>query len=73
MLGTDLHYEVVIRWSNEDQAYIAIVPELPGCMADGSTYVEAVANIELVMREWVETAHELGRVPPKAKAVLISK
>jgi len=73
MRGTDLHYEVVIRWSNEDQAYIAMVPELPGCMSDGSTYVEAVANIELVMREWVETAHELGRVPPTPRAVLVSK
>ena len=54
-------YEIIIYWSNEDQAFIAEVPELPGCMADGKTYQEAIAGAEVVMREWIETAKELGR------------
>ena len=52
-------------WSEEDQAYIAEVPELPGCMADGATYQEALANAEVVIREWIETAEELGRSIPQ--------
>ena len=57
-------YEMIIYWSNEDQAFIVDVPELPGCMADGSTYREAVANAEQVIEEWLETARELGREIP---------
>ena len=53
-------YELVIYWSNEDNAFIVEVPELPGCMADGATYQEAVANAERVIGEWVETATDLG-------------
>ncbi|MBX3142721.1 MAG: type II toxin-antitoxin system HicB family antitoxin [Trueperaceae bacterium] len=67
----EFHYEVAIRWSNEDRAYVAEVPDLPGCMADGSTYAEAVENVELVMRQWIETALELGRVLPEPKAGLV--
>ena len=52
---------MIIYWSEEDQAYIAEVPELAGCMADGSSYQEAVNNAELVIAEWIETAVELGR------------
>jgi predicted RNase H-like HicB family nuclease len=48
--------EIIIFWSNEDQAFIAEVPELPGCMADGPTYQEALRNVELVTSEWLETA-----------------
>ncbi len=55
---------MIIYWSNEDQAFIVDVPELPGCMADGSTYREAVANAEQVIEEWLETARELGREIP---------
>lgn len=71
MPSTDLHYEVVIRWSAEDRAYVAVVPDLPGCMADGATYAEAVENVELVMREWIETARELGRVLPEPSSSLV--
>jgi predicted RNase H-like HicB family nuclease len=53
-------YEMIIYWSDEDDAFIAEVPELPGCAADGRTYKDAVANAEIVIREWIETAQELG-------------
>jgi len=64
-------YEVIIYWSEEDEAYVAEVPELPGCMADGSTYQEALANAEVVIKEWIETATELGRAIPEPKGRLI--
>ena len=60
-------YEITIYWSDDDQAFIAEVPELPGCMADGQTYQEAIANAEVVMREWIQTAKELGRPVPEPK------
>lgn len=58
-------YEVIIYWSEEDQAYIAEVPELAGCMADGLSYQEALANVEVIIQEWIETARELGRTIPQ--------
>jgi predicted RNase H-like HicB family nuclease len=64
-------YEIIIYWSNEDGAFIAEVPELPGCMADGSTYQEALANAEVIIREWIETARELGRTIPDPKGRLV--
>jgi predicted RNase H-like HicB family nuclease len=60
-------YEVIIYWSEEDEAFVAEVPELAGCMADGATYQEAVANAEIAIQEWIETAKELGRPIPKPK------
>ena len=60
-------YEVIIYWSDEDQAFVAEVPELAGCMADGATYQEAVANAEIAIQEWIETAKELGRPIPEPK------
>lgn len=57
-------YEMIIYWSDEDQSFIVEVPELAGCMADGPTYREAVANAEKVIDEWIETAKELGRKIP---------
>jgi predicted RNase H-like HicB family nuclease len=57
-------YEMIIYWSDEDQSFVVEVPELPGCMADGPTYREAVANAERVVEEWIETAEELGREIP---------
>jgi predicted RNase H-like HicB family nuclease len=58
-------YEIILYWSEEDQAIIAEVPELPGCAADGATYQEAIANVEVVIRQWMDTAKELGRpIPP---------
>jgi predicted RNase H-like HicB family nuclease len=64
-------YEIIIYWSDEDDAYVAEVPELPGCMADGGTYQEAVANAEQIIREWIETATELGRPIPERKGRLV--
>jgi predicted RNase H-like HicB family nuclease len=63
-------YEIIIFWSSEDNAYVAEVPELPGCMADGTTYQEALANAELVIDEWIETATKLGRPIPQPKGRL---
>ena len=54
-----LRYEIILYWSEEDQAFIAEVPELPGCAADGETYQEALQNVEVIMLEWIETAEEL--------------
>jgi predicted RNase H-like HicB family nuclease len=58
-------YELVVYWSREDDAFIVELPELPGCAADGSSYEEAVANAQVVIREWIETARELGRPIPE--------
>jgi predicted RNase H-like HicB family nuclease len=63
-------YEVIIYWSKDDQAFIAEVPELPGCAADGATYQEALANVETVTQEWIETAKDLGRPIPEPKGRL---
>jgi predicted RNase H-like HicB family nuclease len=57
----------LIYWSNDDYAFIAEVPELPGCMADGKNYQEALANVEVIIREWLETVKELGRPIPQPK------
>lgn len=65
-----IRYEVIIYWSAEDQAFIAEVPELPGCAADGATYQEALANVEVVIQEWIETARELKRPIPEPKGRL---
>ena len=62
--------ELKIYWRDEDQAFIAEVPELPGCAADGKTYKEAVENVEGIIQEWIETAKELGRPIPKPKGRL---
>ena len=62
-----IKYEVIIYWSGEDKAFIAEVPELPGCVADGKTYKEALSNVEVVIQEWIETAKELGRPIPQPK------
>ncbi len=64
-------YEVIIYWSAEDDAFIAEVPELPGCAADGNTYREALANVETVIDEWIETAQALGRSVPEPRGRLI--
>lgn len=60
-------YEIVIHWSNEDNCFIATVPELAGCMADGETQEEVLQNINTVISEWLETAHLLGRDIPEPK------
>jgi len=62
-----LKYEVILYWSDEDNAFIAEVPELSGCAADGSSYERALKNVERVIREWIETAQEEGRPIPEPK------
>jgi predicted RNase H-like HicB family nuclease len=64
-------YEVIIYWSEEEQSFIAEVPELPGCAADGRTHWEALENVEVVTQEWIETAHEVGRTVPAPKGRLV--
>ena len=63
-------YEIILYWSNEDECYIAEVPELSGCMADGETMAEALENINTVIAEWIETAEMLGRDIPEPKGKL---
>ena len=63
-------YEIIMFWSDEDNAFVAEVPELPGCMADGKTHQEALANAERVIQEWIETAEELGRTVPQPRGRL---
>jgi predicted RNase H-like HicB family nuclease len=64
-------YEVIIYWSAEDEAFIAEVPELPGCAADGNSYAEVMANVEIIIAEWIETAKALGRSIPEPKGRLV--
>ena len=64
-------YEIILYWSVDDDAFIAEVPELPGCAADGSTRQEALANVEIMIQEWIETAQELGRPIPEPKGRLL--
>lgn len=64
------NFELIIYWSDDDNSFIAEVPELAGCMADGQTYVEAVQNAEIVIGEWIETAKQLGRPIPQPKGKL---
>ena len=65
-------YERIIFWSEDDQKWIVDVPELPGCMADGATAVEALENVEIVINEWLELAQELGREIPQPTGRLMS-
>ena len=64
-------YEILLYWSEEDHAHIAKVPELPGYMADGSTYKKALANVEVIIGEWIETTEEQGRSIPEPKGRLL--
>ena len=66
-----IKYEVILYWSEEDQTFIAEIPELPGCMADGITYQEALENVEVIAKEWIETAREQGRAIPEPKGRLV--
>lgn len=65
-------YTMIIYWSEEDAAFVAEVPELPGCMADGATYQDAVANAEVIIQEWMATARELGRPIPEPREQAVS-
>ncbi|MEH1766456.1 type II toxin-antitoxin system HicB family antitoxin [Nostoc sp.] len=64
-------YEIILYWSELDQAFIAEVPELSGCAADGNSYQEALQNVELVVQEWIETAKDLGRPVPEPRPRLM--
>ena len=64
-------YEIILYWSSEDDAFIAAVPELAGCSADGATRQEALANVDVVIAEWMETAQELGHPVPLPKGRLL--
>lgn len=64
-------HEIILYWSDEDQSFIAEIPELAGCAADGPTRQEALANVEIVIDEWIETAKELGRAIPEPKGRLL--
>jgi predicted RNase H-like HicB family nuclease len=70
-MWNSLRYEVIIYWSEPDQAFIAEVPELPGCSAHGASYQEALAAVEVVVSEWIETAKDLGRPIPKPRGRLL--
>ena len=63
-------YELIIYWSKDDNSFVVEVPELPGCVADGQTYAEAVANAEEIIDEWIETARKLGRPIPEPRGRL---
>ena len=64
-------YEIILYWSAEDESFIAEVPELPGCAADGITRQQALENVEAVIQEWIETARGLGRPIPEPKGRLL--
>jgi predicted RNase H-like HicB family nuclease len=64
-------YEIILYWSNEDDAFIAEVPELPGCAADGCTRQEALANVEILIGEWIESAKQMGRAIPEPRGRLL--
>lgn len=70
-MKNNYRYEILIYWSEQDQAFIAEVPELPGCAADGTTYAEALGNVDEIIQEWIETAKELGRTIPEPKGRLM--
>jgi predicted RNase H-like HicB family nuclease len=67
----NIRYEIILYWSKENEAFIAEVPELPGCAADGATYLEALENVQVVIQEWIETAQELGRPIPAPQGRLL--
>ena len=70
-MPNNLRYEVIIYWSEPDQAFIAEVPELPGCAADGPSYQKALAAVQVVINEWIATAKQLGRQIPKPRGRLL--
>ena len=70
-MSDEYRYEIIMYWSEEDQAFIAEVPALPGCAADGTTYQEALANVQGIITEWIKTAKDLGRPIPQPKGRLL--
>jgi len=70
-MEAEIRYEIILYWSKDDRSFIAEVPELPGCAADGATYREAIENVEVVIRDWIETAREIGRDIPAPRGRLM--
>ncbi len=70
-MAAKVRYEIIIYWSKDDNAFIAEVPELPGCMADGLTYRDALDRVEVIISEWIETAKSLNRHIPEPKGKLM--
>ncbi|HVS00767.1 MAG TPA: type II toxin-antitoxin system HicB family antitoxin [Thermoanaerobaculia bacterium] len=70
-MESSYRYEIILYWSDEDRAFIAEVPELPGCAADSSTYEDALKNVEVIIGEWIETAQDLGRSIPEPRGRLL--
>lgn len=66
-----IKYELILYWSEEDESYIVEVPELPGCKADGSTYEEAIEQVQIIIKEWLEIAEQEGRSIPRPKGKII--
>lgn len=66
-----IRYEMIVSWSDADEAFLVEVPELPGCMADGATYEEALANAQHIIAAWIEQAEAMGRPIPEPKGRLI--
>ncbi len=74
MIQNQLKYHLDIYWSEADNVFIATVPELPGCMADGATYEEVIKNVQVIIQEWIEVATELDRsVPPPVYGCISGK
>jgi predicted RNase H-like HicB family nuclease len=71
MAAVPLKYEVIIYWSEQDEAFVAEMPELPGCAADGPTPAEALTAIDAVARQWIDTARDLGREIPVPRGRLL--
>jgi predicted RNase H-like HicB family nuclease len=69
-MNNNYKYELIIFWSEKNNAFVVEIPELPGCMADGKTYSEAVQNTNIVIEEWIETARSLNRPIPEPKGRL---
>ena len=70
-MDQSIRYEIIIYWSKDDETFVAEVPELPGCAADGATYQDALANAQTIIQEWIDTARELGRLIPEPRGKLI--
>jgi predicted RNase H-like HicB family nuclease len=64
-------YEIIVYWSDQDKAFIAEVPELPGCMADGETYEDVMKNVQIIIDEWIDTAKQSGREIPEHRGKLM--
>lgn len=69
-MNNQYKYELIIYWSEKDNSFIVEVPELPGCMADGKNYTEAVINANIVISEWIDTARSLNRPVPEPRGRL---